>query len=108
MKTFQEIVMTLQDFWSREGCVIVQPYDLEKGAGTFNPATFFGALTSAPTRTAYIEPCRRPADGRYGDNPNRLGKYYQFQVILKPVPAGITDLNQKSFKAIGLDPKEHD
>ena len=108
MKTFQEIVMTLQDFWSREGCVIVHPYDLEKGAGTFNPATFFGALTAEPTRAAYIEPCRRPADGRYGDNPNRLGKYYQFQVILKPVPAGITDLYQKSLKAIGLDPKEHD
>ncbi|HXT01778.1 MAG TPA: glycine--tRNA ligase subunit alpha [Elusimicrobiota bacterium] len=108
MKTFQEIVMTLQDFWSREGCAIVAPYDLEKGAGTFNPATFFGALTSAPTRAAYIEPSRRPADGRYGDNPNRLGKYYQFQVILKPVPAGITDLYQKSLKAIGIDPKEHD
>ena len=108
MKTFQEIVMTLQDFWSREGCAIVQPYDLEKGAGTFNPATFFGALTSAPTRAAYIEPCRRPTDGRYGDNPNRLGKYFQFQVILKPVPVGITDLYQKSLKAIGLDPKEHD
>jgi glycyl-tRNA synthetase alpha chain len=108
MKTFQEIVMTLQDFWSREGCAIVHPYDLEKGAGTFNPATFFGALTSAPTRAAYIEPSRRPTDGRYGDNPNRLGKYYQFQVILKPVPAGITDLYQKSLKAIGIDPKEHD
>ena len=108
MKTFQEIVMILQDFWSREGCAVVQPYDLEKGAGTFNPATFFGALTAAPTRAAYIEPSRRPADGRYGDNPNRLGKYYQFQVILKPVPAGITDLYQKSLKAIGLDPREHD
>jgi glycyl-tRNA synthetase alpha chain len=108
MKSFQEIVLTLQDFWSREGCAIVHPYDLEKGAGTFNPATFFGALTAAPARYAYIEPSRRPADGRYGDNPNRLGKYYQFQVILKPVPAGITDLYQKSLKAIGLDPKEHD
>lgn len=108
MKSFQEIVLTLQDFWSREGCAIVHPYDLEKGAGTFNPATFFGALTSAPARYAYIEPCRRPADGRYGENPNRLGKYYQFQVILKPVPAGITDTYQKSLKAIGLDPKEHD
>jgi glycyl-tRNA synthetase alpha chain len=108
MKSFQEIVLGLQSFWSREGCAIVQPYDLEKGAGTFNPATFFGALTEAPTRAAYIEPSRRPADGRYGDNPNRLGKYYQFQVILKPVPAGITDLYQKSLKAIGLDPKEHD
>ena len=108
MKSFQEIILELQRFWSREGCAIVQPYDLENGAGTFNPATFFGALTSKPTRAAYIEPCRRPADGRYGDNPNRLGKYYQFQVILKPVPSGITDIYQKSLKAIGLDPKEHD
>jgi glycyl-tRNA synthetase alpha chain len=108
MSSFQEIVLELQSFWSREGCAIIQPYDLEKGAGTFNPATFFGALTSAPTRAAYVEPSRRPADGRYGDNPNRLGKYYQFQVILKPVPAGITDLYQKSLRAIGLDPKEHD
>ncbi|UPT76097.1 MAG: glycine--tRNA ligase subunit alpha [Elusimicrobiota bacterium] len=106
--TFQEIVLELQNFWSKEGCAIVHPYDLEKGAGTFNPATFFGALTAAPARYAYIEPSRRPADGRYGDNPNRLGKYYQFQVIMKPVPAGITDTYQKSLKAIGLDPKKHD
>jgi glycyl-tRNA synthetase alpha chain len=108
MMTFQEIVLELQDFWSKQGCAIVQPYDLEKGAGTFNPATFFGALTAAPARFAYIEPCRRPADGRYGENPNRLGKYYQFQVIMKPVPQGITDTYQKSLKAIGLDPKKHD
>ena len=108
MLTFQEIVLELQDFWSKQGCAIVQPYDLEKGAGTFNPATFFGALTSAPARFAYIEPCRRPADGRYGENPNRLGKYYQFQVIMKPVPEGITATYQKSLKAIGLDPKKHD
>jgi glycyl-tRNA synthetase alpha chain len=106
--SFQDIILELQAFWSREGCAIVQPYDLEKGAGTFNPATFFGALTAAPTRVAYVEPSRRPADGRYGDNPNRLGKYYQFQVLMKPVPHGITDLYQKSLKAIGLDPKEHD
>jgi glycyl-tRNA synthetase alpha chain len=106
--SFQDIILELQAFWSREGCAIVQPYDLEKGAGTFNPATFFGALTAAPTRVAYVEPSRRPADGRYGDNPNRLGKYYQFQVLMKPVPAGITDLYQKSLKAIGLDPKKHD
>jgi len=106
--TFQEIVLELQAFWSKQGCAIVQPYDLEKGAGTFNPATFFGALTAAPARFAYIEPCRRPADGRYGENPNRLGKYYQFQVIMKPVPLGITDTYQKSLKAIGLDPKKHD
>jgi glycyl-tRNA synthetase alpha chain len=106
--SFQEIVLELQSFWSREGCAVVHPYDLEKGAGTFNPATFFGALTAAPARYAYIEPSRRPADGRYGDNPNRLGKYYQFQVIMKPVPAGITDTYQRSLKAIGLDPKQHD
>jgi len=106
--TFQEIVLELQNFWSKQGCAVVQPYDLEKGAGTFNPATFFGALTAAPARFAYIEPCRRPADGRYGENPNRLGKYYQFQVIMKPVPAGITDTYQQSLKAIGLDPKKHD
>lgn len=108
MKSFQEIIMTLQEFWSRENCAIVQPYDLEKGAGTFNPATFFGALTTRPIRAAYVEPSRRPADGRYGDNPNRLGKYFQFQVILKPAPAGITDLYQKSLRALGLNLKEHD
>ncbi len=106
--TFQEIVLELQDFWSKQGCAIVSPYDLEKGAGTFNPATFFGVLTAAPARFAYIEPCRRPADGRYGENPNRMGKYYQFQVIMKPVPVGITDTFLKSLKAIGLDPKKHD
>jgi glycyl-tRNA synthetase alpha chain len=108
MKSFQEVILTLQEFWSREGCAIVQPYDLEKGAGTFNPATFFGALTGVPIRAAYVEPSRRPADGRYGDNPNRLGKYFQFQVILKPAPAGITDLYQKSLRALGLDLKDHD
>ena len=108
MLTFQDIVLELQRFWAAQGCLLVQPYDLEKGAGTFNPATFFGALGPKPTAVAYPEPCRRPADGRYGDNPNRLSKYFQFQVILKPVPAGITDLYQKSLKAIGLDPKEHD
>ncbi len=108
MKSFQEIILVLQEFWSREDCALVQPYDLEKGAGTFNPATFFGTLTSAPARYAYVEPSRRPADGRYGDNPNRLGKYYQFQVILKPCPASVTDLYLKSLRAIGLNPREHD
>ncbi len=106
--TFQEIILELQRFWSREGCLLIQPYDLEKGAGTFNPATFFGALTDAPTAVAYPEPCRRPADGRYGDNPNRLGKYYQFQVLLKPAPADVTGLYLRSLKALGLDPKKHD
>jgi glycyl-tRNA synthetase alpha chain len=108
MRSFQDIILELQSFWSKEGCAIIQPYDLEKGAGTFNPATFFGALTAQPTRAAYVEPTRRPTDGRYGDNPNRLGKYYQFQVLLKPAPAGVTDLYQKSLRAIGLEPKEHD
>jgi len=108
MLSFQEVILELQRFWAREGCLLIQPYDMEKGAGTFNPATFFGALTRIPTRVAYVEPCRRPADGRYGENPNRLGKYYQYQVLLKPVPAGITDLYLRSLKALGLDPKRHD
>ncbi|OIO12417.1 MAG: glycine--tRNA ligase subunit alpha [Elusimicrobia bacterium CG1_02_63_36] len=106
--TLQEIMMSLEAFWAREGCLIVQPYDLEKGAGTFNPATFFGALTKSETRAAYIEPSRRPADGRYGDNPNRLGKYFQYQVILKPSPANVQQLYLKSLKAIGLEPRKHD
>ncbi len=108
MKSFQDVILTLQQFWSREGCAVVQPYDLEKGAGTFNPATFFGALTAMPTRAVYVEPSRRPADGRYGDNPNRLGKYYQLQVILKPAPADAAELYRKSLEAIGLKLKEHD
>jgi glycyl-tRNA synthetase alpha chain len=108
MLTFQEVILELQRFWSREGCLLIQPYDMEKGAGTFNPATFFGALGSKPTAVAYAEPCRRPADGRYGDNPNRLGKYYQFQVLIKPAPADITDLYVRSLKALGLDHRKHD
>ena len=106
--TFQELVLTLQTFWAEHGCLLVQPYDLEKGAGTFNPATFFGALGPRPTAVAYPEPCRRPADGRYGDNPNRLGKYFQFQVLMKPVPHDVTGLYLRSLRAIGLDPREHD
>jgi glycyl-tRNA synthetase alpha chain len=108
MLTFQEVILELQRFWSREGCLLIQPYDMEKGAGTFNPATFFGALGSKPTAAAYVEPCRRPADGRYGDNPNRLGKYYQFQVLIKPAPSDITDLYVRSLKALGLDHRKHD
>jgi glycyl-tRNA synthetase alpha chain len=100
--------MALEAFWAREGCLIVQPYDIEKGAGTFNPATFFGALTKSETRAAYVEPSRRPADGRYGDNPNRLAKYFQYQVILKPSPADVQQLYLKSLKAIGLEPRQHD
>ncbi|MBI5629550.1 MAG: glycine--tRNA ligase subunit alpha [Elusimicrobia bacterium] len=106
--TFQDLIVELQRFWAREGCLLIQPYDMEKGAATFNPATFFGALGPAPTAVAYPEPCRRPADGRYGDNPNRLGKYYQFQVLLKPVPPKVTDIYLRSLKAVGLDPKKHD
>ncbi len=108
MLTFQELILGLQRFWAREGCLLIQPYDMEKGAGTFNPATFFGALGSKPTAVAYVEPSRRPADGRYGDNPNRLGKYFQFQVLIKPAPADITDLYVRSLKALGLDARKHD
>ncbi len=108
MLTFQEVILELQRFWAREGCLLIQPYDMEKGAGTFNPATFFGALGTKPTAVAYVEPCRRPADGRYGDNPNRLGKYFQFQVLIKPAPANITDLYVRSLKALGLDSRKHD
>jgi glycyl-tRNA synthetase alpha chain len=106
--TFQEIILTLEKFWSKKGCLIWQPYDLEKGAGTFNPATFLRCLGSKPWAVAYVEPSRRPADGRYGENPNRLQHYYQYQVIIKPAPADIQQLYLSSLKAIGLDPKRHD
>ncbi|MDD4005178.1 MAG: glycine--tRNA ligase subunit alpha [Elusimicrobiaceae bacterium] len=105
---FQDMIARLENYWKSEGCVLIQPYDLEKGAGTFNPETFFGSLTSKPLRAAYVEPCRRPADGRYGDNPNRLGKYYQYQVIIKPAPADIQKKYLGSLRAIGLDPRQHD
>ncbi|MBI4056484.1 MAG: glycine--tRNA ligase subunit alpha [Elusimicrobia bacterium] len=106
--TFQEIIATLERYWAKQGCLLLQPYDLEKGAGTFNPATFFGVLTEKPTRVAYVEPSRRPTDGRYGENPNRLSRYYQYQVILKPAPSQIQTLYLNSLKTIGLDPKRHD
>ena len=105
---FQDIIMRLHKFWAQEGCLIWQPYDLEKGAGTFNPATFLKCLGAKPWNVAYVEPSRRPTDGRYGENPNRLQHYYQFQVIMKPAPANIQQLYLKSLQAIGLDPKEHD
>ncbi|MDR3195749.1 MAG: glycine--tRNA ligase subunit alpha [Endomicrobium sp.] len=105
---FQEIIMTLQKFWAKQGCLVWQPYDLEKGAGTFNPATFLRALGSKPWSAAYVEPSRRPTDGRYGENPNRLQHYYQFQVIMKPAPKNIQQIYLESLKAIGLDPKKHD
>ena len=105
---FQEIIMRLHKYWAKEGCLIWQPYDLEKGAGTFNPATFLRCLGPNPWKVAYVEPSRRPTDGRYGENPNRLQHYYQFQVILKPAPKNVQQLYLNSLKAIGLDPKEHD
>ncbi len=106
--TFQEIISTLQNFWSRQGCVIHQPYDLEVGAGTFHPATFLRVLGPEPWKTAYVQPTRRPTDGRYGENPNRLQHYYQFQVILKPSPENIQDLYLDSLKKLGIDGRVHD
>ncbi len=105
---FQEIIMNLQKFWAKKGCLIWQPYDLEKGAGTFNPATFLRSLGPQPWNAAYVEPSRSPADGRYGENPNRLQHYYQFQVIMKPAPKNIQRIYLESLKAVGLDPKKHD
>jgi glycyl-tRNA synthetase alpha chain len=105
---FQDIIMTLEKFWAKQGCLIWQPYDLEKGAGTFNPATFLRALGPDPWSVAYVEPSRRPTDGRYGENPNRLQHYYQYQVIMKPAPSDIQQLYLQSLKAIGLDPNRHD
>ncbi|HAF95651.1 MAG: glycine--tRNA ligase subunit alpha [Elusimicrobia bacterium GWF2_52_66] len=104
----QDIILKFDRYWARQGCAIIQPYDLEKGAGTYNPATFFGSLTALPVSTAYVEPCRRPADGRYGENPNRLGRYYQYQVIIKPPRADIQQVYLNSLKAVGIDHSEHD
>jgi glycyl-tRNA synthetase alpha chain len=105
---FQEVIATLNKFWAEKGCVILQPYDMEVGAGTFHPATFLKALGPKPFSAAYVEPCRRPTDGRYGENPNRLQHYYQYQVIIKPSPDDIQDIYLESLKALGIDPKEHD
>jgi glycyl-tRNA synthetase alpha chain len=105
---FQDIILTLQQYWAARGCNLMQPYDIEMGAGTFHPATFFGALGSKPTAVAYAQPCRRPKDGRYGENPNRLQHYYQFQVIIKPCPDDIQNLYLKSLEAIGIEIAKHD
>ncbi|MFH2071125.1 MAG: glycine--tRNA ligase subunit alpha [Elusimicrobiota bacterium] len=105
---FQNIIFSLEKFWARRGCLIWQPYDIEKGAGTFNPATFLRCLGPAPWRAAYVEPSRRPTDGRYGENPNRLQHYYQYQVIIKPAPQNIQQTYLSSLKAIGLNLKQHD
>ncbi|MBE9487506.1 MAG: glycine--tRNA ligase subunit alpha [Chloroflexi bacterium] len=106
--TFQDLILSLQNYWAQQGCIIQQPYDIEKGAGTFNPATFLRVLGPEPWNVAYVEPSRRPADGRYGENPNRLQHYYQFQVILKPSPQNIQDLYLDSLKSFGIDPNAHD
>jgi glycyl-tRNA synthetase alpha chain len=108
MRTFQDLILTLQYFWAAQGCLILQPYDLEMGAGTFHPATALRALGPRPWRAAYVQPSRRPKDGRYGENPNRLQHYYQFQVILKPAPGAIQDIYLQSIEAIGIDPRRHD
>src|SRR6516162_2284483 len=105
---FQTVIFRLQQFWAERGCVLLQPYDMEVGAGTFHPATFLRSLGPEPWRAAYTQFCRRPTDGRYGENPNRLGAYYQFQVILKPSPVDSQELYLESLRRIGLDPGEHD
>ena len=106
--TFQEVILGLPEFWAKKGCIIMQPYDVEKGAGTFHPATFLRCLGPEPWHVAYVEPSRRPTDGRYGDNPNRLQHYYQFQVIIKPSPEDLQELYLESLKYLGIDPLVHD
>jgi len=106
--SFQDMILTLHAFWSRQGCVILQPYDMRMGAGTFHPATTLRALGPEPWKAAYVQPSRRPTDGRYGENPNRLQHYYQYQVILKPNPANLQELYLESLAAIGIDPLAHD
>jgi len=106
--SFQDLILTLHRYWSDRGCLILQPYDMEMGAGTFHPATVLRALGPDPWKAAFVQPCRRPTDGRYGENPNRLGHYYQYQVILKPSPADLQQLYLDSLSAIGIDFTKHD
>jgi glycyl-tRNA synthetase alpha chain len=106
--SFQQMILTLQTFWAEQGCALLQPYDVEMGAGTFHPATTLRALGPQPWRAAYVQPCRRPGDGRYGENPNRLQHYYQFQAILKPSPVDIQDIYLKSLERLGIDLAAHD
>jgi len=108
VQTFQGLILALQSYWADKGCAVLQPLDMEVGAGTFHPATFLRAVGPEPWNAAYVQPCRRPTDGRYGENPNRLQHYYQFQVILKPSPIDIQDLYLDSLKAMGVDPNIHD
>jgi glycyl-tRNA synthetase alpha chain len=105
---FQELILSLQNYWAGQGCILQQPYDMEKGAGTFHPATFLRVLGPEPWQVAYVEPSRRPTDGRYGENPNRLQHYYQFQVIMKPSPMNIQELYLDSLKSFGISPSRHD
>jgi len=105
---FQELIIALEHYWAAYGCVIEQPYDLEVGAGTMHPATFLRALGPEPWKVAYVQPSRRPSDGRYGENPNRLGRYFQYQVILKPVPEGVQELYLDSLRALGIELLDHD
>jgi glycyl-tRNA synthetase alpha chain len=108
MLTFQQLILQLNSFWDRQGCVLLQPYDMEVGAGTFHTATFLRAIGPEPWKAAYVQPSRRPKDGRYGENPNRLQHYYQYQVVLKPSPLNIQELYLDSLKSLGIDPREHD
>jgi glycyl-tRNA synthetase alpha chain len=108
MLTFQGLVLKLNAFWDRQGCALLQPYDMEVGAGTFHTATFLRAIGPEPWKAAYVQPSRRPKDGRYGENPNRLQHYYQYQVVLKPSPVDIQDLYIASLRDLGIDPREHD
>jgi glycyl-tRNA synthetase alpha chain len=107
-KTFQDLILALQIYWNRQGCALLQPFDMEVGAGTFHPATFLRAIGPEPWRCAYVQPSRRPTDGRYGENPNRLQHYYQFQVVLKPSPLDIQELYLDSLRELGIDPLVHD
>ena len=106
--SFQSLILTLQEYWAQQGCALLQPFDKEMGAGTFHPGTFLRSIGPEPWKAAYPQPCRRPTDGRYGDNPNRLQHYYQFQVVLKPSPDNIQDLYLQSLQQLGIDPLEHD
>ena len=108
MLTFQQLILQLNTFWDRQGCALLQPYDMEVGAGTFHTATFLRAIGPEPWNAAYVQPSRRPKDGRYGDNPNRLQHYYQYQVALKPSPDDIQDRYLESLQSVGVDPAEHD
>jgi hypothetical protein len=105
---FQDMILSLNQFWGEQGCIIAQPYDMEKGAGTMNPATFLRALGPEPWNVAYVEPSRRPTDGRYGENPNRLQHYFQYQVILKPSPDNVQELYLESLERLGINPADHD